>query len=93
MFVVILCLSLPAEGRLIGRSAGGMFSLTSRRLTETSTYAQTILSTLKGERERTGKNKKWNMDELRDEVFKVLDVKNNNNNRNGEFTYFHWYTF
>ena len=70
----------------MGRSAGGMFSLTSRQLTETSTYAQTILSTLKEERERNnGKNRKWKMDELRDEVFKVLDVKNNNNNRNGEF--------
>ena len=77
----------------MGRSVGGMFSLTSRQLTETSTYAQTILSTLKEERERTGKNKKWNINELRDEVFKVLDVKNNNNNRNGEFTYFHWHTF
>ena len=85
VFVAILCLSLSAEGRLIGRSSGGMFSLTSRQLTETSTYAQTILSTLKEERDRTGKNKKWSMNELRDDVFKVLGVKNNSNNRNGRF--------
>lgn len=86
IFVAILCLSLPTEGRLIGRRPDGTLSLSSRHLTETSTFAQAILSILKAKREENGgKNIPWDMNDLRDEVFKTLGVKNNNNNRNGEF--------